>query len=202
MTGPKPPSGPATAVVVLVLLAAAAQVVGAVVVQVMLGPLDVFGSLDAVGSALLFGVVTNVPYVILLAAGVVTVVWQVRASAFAIATAGPASAPPAWTAGTWLIPVVNLLVPPLLVHRLLRLGPGTGRAAGDVALLACWWVAWVGLWVAPFVLTSSISPQQLETFIRTSAWVTAAIWTVAALLFAAIVALVRQRQLRVVRTGT
>lgn len=143
--------------------------------------------------------------VLMIVAGILVIVWQVQARAAAIRFAGPAALAPGWTVASWFIPLANLGCPAWLMFGILQAGTDRRAAATDGLLVGAWWISWLAAWTCTWIAFSrslgSIAEMRAAG-LMTMAVIASTMWTVCAVLFAVIVALVRQRQLRVVPTGT
>jgi hypothetical protein len=84
---------------------------------------------------------------VMMAAGVLLMVWLYRASHNARLVAPSAPMLPTWTVFAWLIPFANLVLPPRVLFDVLRAGARRGGRAVDLAEVAGWWLAWTGAWV-------------------------------------------------------
>ncbi len=130
----------------------------------------------------------------LAATGTMTIVWQVRARAVALRLGGPV--PDSWTVAAWVIPLANLVVPPWLVHAVLRSGAGPRTAAGDGLLVAGWWGTWLLAWGATwFAMSFGSGAERSTSPFGPLNWLAAGLWIACGALFAAIVLRVRSRQL-------
>jgi hypothetical protein len=142
----------------------------------------------------LFGRIALVP--VMVAAGVLLMVWLDRVSRNARLVAPSAPMLPAWAVFAWLIPFANLVLPPRLLFDVLRAGaPREGRAV-DLVVVASWWLTWTGAWVVawiPFADVLGLITVDGQTFF-TGAWVAMVCWVVSAALLGAMVATVGRRQ--------
>jgi Domain of unknown function (DUF4328) len=142
----------------------------------------------------LFGRFALVP--VMIAAGVLLMVWQYRARYNARLVAPAAPMLPTWTVFAWLVPVANLVLPPRLLFDVLRAGAPRGSRAMDLAVVASWWLAWIAAWVAASIPLADvlgwITADEQRFFIWT--WVALVCWVVSATLLGAIVATVGRRQ--------
>jgi hypothetical protein len=110
----------------------------------------------------LFGRIASV--LVMMAAGVLLMVWLYRASHNARLVAPSAPMLPTWTVFAWLIPFANLVLPPRVLFDVLRAGARRGGRAVDLAEVAGWWLAWTGAWVVFLALWFGLIGAGGQTF--------------------------------------
>ena len=129
--------------------------------------------------------------------GTLTIVWQAQARAVALRLGGPV--PDGWTVAAWVIPLANLVVPPWLVHAILRSGAREETATGDLLLVIGWWTTWLLAWGATwFAMSFGGGGDRPGSSFGPMCWLAAAVWIVCGGLFAIVVLRVRTRQLAAV----
>ncbi|WP_433242480.1 DUF4328 domain-containing protein [Streptosporangium sp. CA-135522] len=97
------------------------------------------GAQALVGAVTVFAVLMLLVVATTITAAATYLTWLVQARRSAAPGAGAAPA----LAG-WFLPAVNLVAPPMLVHRLWRAcRPPANRRARWVALLTAWWLSWL-----------------------------------------------------------
>ncbi|MFC3978560.1 MULTISPECIES: DUF4328 domain-containing protein [Streptosporangium] len=98
------------------------------------------GAQAVVGAVTVFAVLVMLVAVATVAGAAAYLTWLVQARQNAALSWTPALP----VLAAWLVPGVNLVLPPLLVHRLWRASrPPADRRPRWVALLAAWWLSWL-----------------------------------------------------------
>ncbi|GAA3441293.1 DUF4328 domain-containing protein [Planomonospora venezuelensis] len=118
------------------------------------------GDTEAPGAQVLAGAATVFALLVLLAAATTAasaaayLVWLAGAERHAGLRASRALA-------GWFVPVLNLVAPPVLLDRLWRAsGPPAGQRGPWTALLAAWWLSWLGLLAGVVVRPALGSPGE------------------------------------------
>ncbi|NYF41897.1 DUF4328 domain-containing protein [Streptosporangium sandarakinum] len=94
------------------------------------------------GAASVFALLLILVVATTVAAAVAYLSWLVRARR----SVAPSRSPVAPVLAAWLVPVVNLVAPPLMLHRLWRNSRPAGGGGGHwPVLLAAWWLSWLAL---------------------------------------------------------
>ncbi|SDI96905.1 protein of unknown function [Frankineae bacterium MT45] len=133
--------------------------------------------------------VTGFRILLLIATGVVTIIWLYRARINAGSYGGhPQGRSPAWSIGGWFIPVACLWIPYTIVVDAQLASEQGPRGLRSVSVIRAWWAAWVLGNVASFAARGADSHDldSLTTHAQI-ALASAVLWLIAGLLMMAVV---------------
>lgn len=135
--------------------AVVALLAGNIAFDVLLGLIDIAILMDddpllydgSLLGTLNVNVVSSMAFTLFVATGIVFIVWFHRLRKNAEVWAGDQQERSAgWAIGGWFIPIGNLWIPRNIaadIWRASRMAPYAADRPGELALLNCWWAAWV-----------------------------------------------------------
>lgn len=163
----RPITGLSTAVMILVGLTGASSIFLAIALFHRASLLNDSGILpagDADDANNRVAVATAFFFLLLVAAGVLWIIWQFRYASNALALRGSLGLLPGWAIGGWFIPFGNYVLPQLQLYQAAKASdpavpPGQPAASGTAPpILVSWWVLYDLGWVL-FGVATSIRPE-------------------------------------------
>ncbi len=172
----------------MILVGASAAGFAVLVIQGQLGPTVTIPARDLVARLAILAIALGslFAYLGLLGAAVAVPMWTHRCYRNLVSLGGRRQLTPAWAAGSWFIPVINLVLPWIVLQ---DLWVGSGAPPRGRLLVGAWWVAWLAA-VAAWVASDAMSPRSVGVTIPLHQ----ALLACAGALLAAVIVVITRRQ--------